>query len=278
MQIHFTKMHGLGNDMMLLDLVRQPAAGALLTPQRIAAWGDRRTGVGFDQLMVIEPDSAHDAAYRIFNGDGSPAGQCGNGVRCVAAALARERGLGVGAVLRLNGPGGLVTARIESHDQVSVTLPAPDFSPASLPFVGAAEGPPYRVAADGNLLALHLVSLGNPHAVLSVPALADAPVADVGRALNRHAAFPEGVNVSFAVVEARDQLALRVYERGVGETRACGSAACASVATLRAAGLLDETVSVLLPGGKLVISWRGADTAIRMTGPATFVYEGTLNA
>ncbi|MEM6819865.1 MAG: diaminopimelate epimerase [Pseudomonadota bacterium] len=279
MSIAFTKMHGLGNDIMIIDATAQTDVDPLLNTDSVAALGDRRTGVGFDQLMVIEPpaDRAHMASYRIFNGDGSSALQCGNGVRCVAAYLARDRALVLPAALTLEGPTGLVHCEVLSAGEVSVVMTEPSFAPAELPFdAGAQPGPVYSLPTASGPVLFTAVSVGNPHAVLQVEDVDTAEVANIGRALNDHDAFPLGVNVEFAQIMSPEQIRMRVFERGVGETRACGSGACAAVAALRRREQIGDSVQVILPGGTLVISWRATGEPITMRGPVETVFEGNL--
>jgi diaminopimelate epimerase len=227
MKLSFTKMNGLGNDVMVLPWpsAHVPPAGEL-----IRQWGDRRRGVGFDQLLLV--DSEHpaggDASYRIFNADGGEVEQCGNGVRCLARYLAPR----FGNELTLVSPAGPIAARVNPND-VSVDLGVPDFRPAALPFTAPAERDRYRVDVGGRSVELGAVSMGNPHAVILVDAVATAPVAELGPALQRHASFPQSVNVGFMERQSERRIRLRVYERGVGETPACGTGAAAAVAVGR---------------------------------------------
>ncbi|MEL6301634.1 MAG: diaminopimelate epimerase [Pseudomonadota bacterium] len=279
MSIAFTKMHGLGNDIMIIDATEQTDAVASLNSGTVGALGDRRTGVGFDQLMVIEPpaDQSYTASYRIFNGDGSSALQCGNGVRCVAAYLARKRALPLPAALTLEGPTGIVHCEVFSAGEVSVILSEPSFAPEDLPFdAGAQPGPVYSLPTALGPTLFTALSVGNPHAVLQVDDVDTADVANIGSALNDHSAFPEGVNVEFVQIISPERIRLRVFERGVGETRACGSGACAAVAALRRREQIGDSVQVTLPGGTLMISWRATGEPITMSGPVETVFEGNL--
>lgn len=277
MSIAFTKMHGLGNDIMVLDLVRDPHASEVLHADLIRQLANRKTGIGFDQLMVIDPSSSTEtvAAYRVFNADGSSAAQCGNGVRCVALYLRDAHGFS--ASMKLAGPGGVVDCEVLSDQEVRVSMGIPRFDPAALPFnPGEQPGPVYSLDTLAGPALFSVVSIGNPHAILQVGDVASAPVGSIGAALNEHRAFTDGVNVGFAEVEQKDRIALRVYERGAGETTACGSGACAAMVALRRREQVLDSVQVALPGGTLVISWRASSAPILMTGPATLVYEGNL--
>jgi diaminopimelate epimerase len=271
--VKFTKMHGLGNDFILFDA---PPGGApdAATIRRLA---DRYTGIGFDQALMLEPPRRPGTAayYRIFNADGREVEQCGNGARCIARFLRERSGKG-DAELVLDSPGGLVQARFR-NEQVSVTMGVPNFEPASLPFEASGEAYVYPLSVGASEVEIGAVSVGNPHAVLQVPAVDDAPVARLGPAIENHARFPNRTNVGFMEVVDRDHIRLRVHERGTGETRACGTGACAAVAVGRRHGLLDESVRVDLPGGRLDIQWKGPGEPIWMTGPAEHAYEGVVN-
>lgn len=268
----FSKMHGAGNDFVVLDRRAAPEDLARDDVVRIAA---RRTGVGCDQVLTLERATREDcvARYRIWNRDGSPALQCGNGVRCLVAWLARD-----GAVddreTRLEGPAGVVSARIDASGVVSVEMGVPRFEPAAVPFDAARDVPVHAVDVGGRMIELGVASIGNPHAVLVVADVDAAPVATLGPALESHPRFPERTNVGFAQVLSRESIRLRVHERGAGETLACGSGACAAVAVLRRRGALDSRVAVTLPGGTLAIEWPGEDEPLWMSGPAAFVFEG----
>jgi diaminopimelate epimerase len=271
----FVKMHGLGNDFAIFDARESPFDPDPATVRRLA---DRRFGIGCDQLLVLDPARAAGsaAAYRVYNASGEPAEQCGNGARCIAALVAGALS-GPTHALALDSPAGVVHARIERDGLVAVQMAVPDFEPADVPFDAPARAPAYEVDANGERVRLAVVSMGNPHAVLRVPAVDDAPVARVGAALERHARFPSGVNVGFMQILSRTHARLRVYERGAGETLACGTGACAAVAVGRDAGVLDEFVAVDLRGGRLMVSWAGAGAPVWMTGPAERVYEGHID-
>jgi len=270
----FTKMHGIGNDFVVVDCRAAPLP---LDAAAIARLGDRHRGVGFDQLLTIEParEAGCAFAYGIWNGDGSPALQCGNGVRCVAAWLHRAGALPAGP-LRLQGPAGPVAVERLGDGRIRVDMGEPRFAPAAIPLAVAAESDLYALDLDGTRVTFGAVSIGNPHAVIEVADAAAAAVATIGPHLQRDAAFPHGCNVGFAEVRGRDAIALRVWERGAGETLACGSGACAAVAVLRRRGRVGDAVRVSLPGGDLDIEWSGPGATLWMTGPAAFVFDGEL--
>ena len=272
MRIDFTKMHGTGNDFIVFDA---PADPALLTPQRLQSLADRRTGIGFDQALVLEPARRADSAvfYRIFNADGDEVEQCGNGARCIAALLHR-RGLSRNDALTLDSPAGLIRARIDGAGRVSVDMGVPDFDPASLPFVAPEQAERYRLQVVGEAHEIGAVSVGNPHAVLTVADVDEAPVATLGPAIEHHERFPRRVNVGFLEIGARDAVRLRVHERGAGETRSCGTGACAAVAVGRRRGLLDTPVRVSVRGGELQVNWAGSGEHIWLTGPTEISYQG----
>ena len=270
--LRFSKMHGAGNDFVVLDLRGgRPAPGAALA----AALGNRHTGVGFDQLLTVEDANRPDcvARYRIWNADGSAAQQCGNGARCIAAWLRRD-GAATGRQFRLDSPAGLIDVECLDDDRYALAMGLPEFRPERVPFTAPAESLHYQLALEGGWARFGAVSMGNPHAVLDVPSVADAPVHALGAALQARPEFPEGVNVGFAQVLAPDRLRLRVFERGAGETLACGSGACAAVAVLARQGRVGRHVFVELPGGTLEIHWPADDGPITMAGPAAFVFEG----
>lgn len=299
MALDFTKMHGAGNDFVVLDRRHdaRPLDAAL-----IARLADRRRGVGFDQLLTIEPPRSIGAmaSYRVWNTDGSMAQQCGNGARCLVAWLARDRArrgaaspaastsaaraptadapAGAAAALTLDGPAGPIHATVDG-ERIRVDMGVPRFAPAEVPFrpagTGSADAQAHRIELRGGPIEIGVASIGNPHALIVVDGdVSRAPVETLGPALECHAAFPERVNVGFAQVRDRAHVSLRVYERGVGETLACGSGACAAAAILRRRGLVEARVEVTLPGGTLTIEWQGEGAPLWMSGPATFVFEG----
>ena len=269
----FSKMHGAGNDFVVLDLRGgQPAPDATLC----RALADRHTGVGCDQILTVEAprDARSAASYRIWNADGSASGQCGNGARCVAAWLRRDGGAPADA-FALDSPAGTHAVEALPDGRLRVALGVPRFEPAAVPLAGFdAARDTYRLDVDGRAVEFGAVSMGNPHAVIEVARVDDAPVEALGAALQRRPAFPESVNVGFAEVAGRDRIRLRVYERGVGETLACGSGASAAAAVLIRRGRVDRRVRVELPGGALDIDWPADDAELTMAGPAAFVFEG----
>lgn len=271
MKLAFTKMNGLGNDFMVLPWPSEHVPPAAEVVRR---WGDRRLGVGFDQLLLVDSERGEggDARYRVFNADGGEVEQCGNGVRCLARYLAPR----LGKELTLVGPAGTTAARVESPDRVSVDLGVPDFRPAALPFDAPEERDRYRLEVAGRTVEFGAVSLGNPHAVVAVDSVAAAPVDVIGPALQQHPSFPRSVNVGFMEIVDRRRIRLRVFERGVGETLACGTGAAAAVAVGRRWGRLAENVAVDLPGGTLEVNWPGPGAPLWQTGPTTAVYEGYI--
>jgi diaminopimelate epimerase len=273
MRMDFVKMEGCGNDFVVLDRLRRPDA-PVPPADVIASLADRRTGIGFDQLLVVEADAAGTcpAAFRIFNADGSAAMQCGNGARCIAAFLTQDHDFP--QEFTLASPAGAMAARV-SGDRVRVGMGLPEFTPARIPFAGApVEATTYRIEVGGETVTLGALSMGNPHAVILVEDTGAAPVETLGPAIAQHPAFPAGVNVGFLEVVSRHGGRLRVFERGAGETAACGSGACAAMVTGRRLGLFDAEVALDLAGGTLVISWRGANEPVWLEGPANRVYEG----
>jgi diaminopimelate epimerase len=274
MRIDFTKMHGLGNDFIVMNL---PADERLPNSEQWRALADRHGGIGFDQALVLLPPrrAGTDVFYRVFNADGGEVEQCGNGARCVAALLHR-RGQGNGGTLTMDSVGGLLHARVLADGRVSVDMGVPDFDPQSLPFDAPAPAATYTISAGGQSIEFGAVSIGNPHAVLRVEAVESAPVEHIGRALQSSVHFPRQVNVGFMQIIHAGQIRLRVYERGVGETLACGTGACAAVAVGRSLGLLGADVEVRVSGGTLSVHWEGAGQSIWLTGPAQQAFEGSV--
>jgi diaminopimelate epimerase len=319
LRVPFTKMHGLGNDFMVVDMITHAVT---LSPAQIRQLGDRHRGVGFDQLLIIEPPQHPDADfnYRIFNADGSEVEHCGNGARCFAQYVL-NRGLIARSPIRVQTRNRLLQLHTGEDGLVSVEMGEPDFAPASLPFDSDVQADLYALSVSyphkagteaggteeegagngvsgngvsGNVgsdnsgsrnsgsknggsgtVHFRAVSMGNPHIVLQVDNCEDAPVHSLGAVLCKHPAFPQGVNVGFMQIVDRQTIRLRVFERGAGETEACGTGACAAVVCGIRAGLLDSKVRTLLNGGELTIEWAGAPHAVIMTGPATTVFEGT---
>jgi len=274
MLLRFSKMHGLGNDFVVLDLITQSLR---LDEKLVRFLADRHRGIGCDQLLAVEPptDPEMDFRYRIFNQDGTEAQQCGNGARCMAKFI-RDRRLSAKRRLRVETLAGPITLIAGKGNVFTVSMGVPRLEPAEIPFAAAHRAASYTLEACGRQLSLSAVSMGNPHAVLVVEDVDTAPVATLGPALESHPDFPERANVGFMQVLDRGEIRLRVFERGAGETLACGSGACAAVVAGRIRGLLDERVRVNLPGGYLQIEWRGEGEALMMTGPATTVFEGQI--
>lgn len=273
MQLRFSKMHGIGNDFVVLDRRHD---GFALDAAQIRALADRHTGVGFDQLLSVEP--AHDPScafyYGIWNADGSPSGQCGNGVRCVAAWLHREGALALDDSVLIESPSGPVTVRLLGANEVTVDMGEPIFEPTRIPFAAEAAANRYEIRVSDDTLQIGAVSMGNPHAVVVVPDLTDPTLQQFGPLLSRHARFAQGVNAGFVQQLDRGHLRLRVHERGAGWTLACGTGACAAMAVLHQRGEVDDRVQVALPGGTLRIDWAGPGHVLWMTGPAAFAFEG----
>jgi diaminopimelate epimerase len=274
MRIEFLKMQGLGNDFLVFDA----AADAHLDAGTLRALGDRHTGVGFDQALMLERPRDADSRvfYRVFNSDGTEVEQCGNGARCIAALL-YARAPELGRDLLMGSLGGRVRAHVRDDGLVSVDMGVPNFDPRALPMVAAAEAPLYSLKVDGADVEIGAVSMGNPHAVLRVPDVKAAPLGRFGPSIEHHPCFPQGVNVGFMQIVGRGSIRLRVFERGVGETLACGTGACAAVAVGRRHGLLDEDVQVELPGGTAMISWPAHTGHMWLTGPATTVFTGSID-
>jgi diaminopimelate epimerase len=275
MELQFTKMHGLGNDFVVIDAIHQSVN---LTPGQIRFIADRHFGVGCDQLLLVEAPTREgvDFTYRIFNADGGEVEQCGNGARCFARFV-REHGLTDKDRLTVATRAGIITLQIEADGQVTVDMGVPVFEPAAIPFQAEAQADAYPLElADGTTVELGVVSMGNPHAVLRVEDVDTAPVNELGPQIESHPRFPQRVNVGFMQIVDRGHVRLRVYERGAGETLACGTGACAAVVVGRQRGWLDDKVTVSLPGGDLHIRWAGPDEPVRMTGPAVSVFEGRM--
>lgn len=274
MRLEFSKMHGLGNDFMVVDMVTQRAR---LEPEHIRHLADRHFGIGFDQLLLVEPPDHPDVdfRYRIYNADGSEVSQCGNGARCFARFV-RERRLTQKETLRVQTASGIIELRIDENDQVTVDMGAPHFAPAEIPFLADAEAMTYALLVAGQSVDVSTVNMGNPHAVMRVDNVDTAPVATLGPALENHAQFPERVNAGFMQVVDAQRIRLRVFERGTGETLACGTGACAAAVAGIRLGLLISPVTVSLPGGDLVIRWAGAGQSVIMIGPTAKVFDGSV--
>jgi len=274
MRQSFTKMHGLGNDFVVIDATRQPFVPSADDLRRIA---DRRFGVGCDQILVVEPASVPDVDfdYRIYNADGSESGQCGNGARCLARFV-RDKGLSERDTIRVRTQSSVLVLQLLEDGQVRVDMGAPRFEPAEIPLRAAQRETRYRHELDGATLEFGALSMGNPHAVILVDDLDTAPVRTLGPRLQTQAIFPQQANVGFMQIVDRDTLRLRVYERGAGETLACGSGACAAAVVARIWDRVAQAVTVRLPGGSLQIEWDGEGRPVFMTGPATTVFTGDL--
>ncbi|MCB1772551.1 MAG: diaminopimelate epimerase [Gammaproteobacteria bacterium] len=274
-RLPFTKMHGLGNDFVVIDATRHSVA---LTPTLVRHLADRRFGIGCDQVLLVEParDADTDFHYRIFNADGGEVEQCGNGARCFARFVL-DKGLTGRREIPVGTAAGPIRLYIEDNGDVRVDMGVPRLLPADIPFTADSTEPLYPLAVDGKTLMIGAVSMGNPHAVLRVDDVASAPVETLGPLIERHPRFPQRVNAGFMAVRSRNHIDLRVFERGAGETLACGTGACAAVVCGRLNGWLDEQVTVSLPGGDLVVSWRQNGHPVWMTGPAVTVFEGTID-
>ena len=254
MRLKFIKMHGTGNDFILIDATKEEVA---LTPDQIQKLADRRTGVGFDQLLMIEPslNNEYDFLYRIYNANGQEVEQCGNGARCVAHYIFSEE-LSLKKQIVLATISGKIQLNRERNNQITVNMGPPCFTPEKIPFIAEKEALQYELTLDGNNIKFGAVSLGNPHAVIAVQDVLQAPVQEIGQRLQQHPAFPQQVNVSFMEIISPEFIRLRVYERGVGETQSCGSGACAAVVVGRLSYNLAPQVTVALPGGSLTVNWR----------------------
>ena len=275
MSIVFHKMHGAGNDFVLLDLREQNYP---LDSKRAGLISDRHRGVGCDQILVVRKPTQpqYVAYYEIWNSDGSLALQCGNGARCIGLYLELNGDID-GESFTLEGPSGKIVMQQCADGQYEVSMGVPDFEPATLPLSLAPNDGRYRLESPWGSLEFGAVSMGNPHALVLTDDIADIRVQEIGAFISTHDSFPQGCNVGFAQVDNRGKIQLRVYERGTGETLACGSGACAAVAILGQAGRVDDVVDVMLPGGHLVIKWPGSHQPIKMKGPAEHVFRGTLN-
>ena len=274
MLLRFTKMHGLGNDFMVIDLVTQHAH---IQPKHVRQWGDRHTGVGFDQLLIVEPPSRPDVdfRYRIFNADGSEVEQCGNGARCFARFVVDKR-LTAKKRIRVETKGGVIELNLRSDGQITVDMGAPRLEPAQIPFAATETAVCYPVEVAGRTVELAAVSMGNPHGVLRVDDVDTAPVHELGAQLETHPRFPQKANIGFLQVVDAHHARLRVWERGCGETQACGTGACAAAVAGIRQGWLQSPVQISLPGGSLSIEWAGPGAPVLMTGPALRVFEGQV--
>ena len=274
MKLKFSKMHGLGNDFVVLDGIRQQVA---LTPEQLRHLADRHFGIGCDQILLVEAADAAgvDFRYRIFNADGSEVEQCGNGARCFVRFV-HETGLTDKREIRVETRSGLIAPRLEGDGSVTVNMGIPRFLPAEIPFIHDEDVVIYSLDVADESLEISVVSMGNPHAVQVVASVDSAPVGEHGPLIERHERFPQRVNAGFMQVVDRHAIRLRVYERGSGETLACGTGACAAAVTGIRRGLLDSPVRVTTRGGDLVIVWAGPGKPVMMTGPAVTVFTGEI--
>jgi diaminopimelate epimerase len=273
--IHFTKMHGLGNDFVVIDNIAQKLA---LSAAQIRFMADRHLGIGCDQLLLVEKPEASsnaDFKYRIFNADGSEVAQCGNGARCFARFV-RDKGLSSKQDILVDTQSRQLWLKFDEDGGITVNMGVPHHAPAEIPLQADTESPAYSVMVNGVEYSFGAVSMGNPHAVIAVDDLNQAPVNEVGKVLESHALFPERANIGFMQIINPQQIKLRVFERGAGETSACGSGACAAVVVGIEQKRLDRNVSVGLPGGNLTIQWQGRGQPVFMTGPAVSVFDGQI--
>jgi diaminopimelate epimerase len=274
MLLRFTKMHGLGNDFMVVDLISQRVH---LSPEQIRYLGNRNTGVGFDQLLLVETPQSPDVdfRYRIFNSNGTEVEHCGNGARCFAKFVHDQRLTGKRDI-SVQTSNGRIMLKMRDDHAVEVDMGEPVLQPDQVPFEATTQAPSYSLEQDGHNYTLGVVSMGNPHAVLVVDDVASAPVFELGSKLEQHPRFPNKANIGFMQIVDRNTIKLRVFERGVGETKACGTGACAAVVVGQQQGLLDTNVTTQLTGGNLAIQWQGPGHHLFMDGPATHVYEGQI--
>jgi len=275
MQLRFTKMHGLGNDFMVIDAISQKVR---LNPELVRQLADRNRGVGFDQLLLVEPPSEPDMDfnYRIYNADGSEVEHCGNGARCFAQFV-RDKGLVLRDLIKVKTARGKAILKITGRDRVEVDMGEPELEPTQIPLTAEQKSDVYRLEIEGQgEIELGAVSMGNPHGVVVVESVDRAPVEELGPILESHPRFPNRANIGFMQILNRNEIRLRVYERGAGETQACGTGACAAVVSGVLRGLLDSDVTVHLPGGDLKIHWQGEGSSVMMTGPVASVYEGQI--
>lgn len=274
MKLRFSKMHGLGNDFIVIDAISQNVS---LTPDKIHLLANRHLGIGCDQILMIEPSNKNgvDFHYRIFNADGSESMQCGNGLRCIARFIERQ-GLSKNKELRVATDISEYVLILKADDEVKVNVNKPIFNPAAIPFDAEQEDEQYSLTTSKNDFKASVLSVGNPHCILQVLDVDNVDLAKIGYELSHHPRFPKQSNVEFVQVIDHQHIKLRIYERGVGETQACGSGACAAMVACHRLGLVDDTVQMMMPGGNLTISWQGNDNDIWMQGPATFVFEGEM--
>jgi diaminopimelate epimerase len=274
MKLRFTKMHGLGNDFVVFDAIHQDIR---LTSGRARFIADRHFGAGCDQILLVERPTRADAdfRYRIFNADGGEVSQCGNGARCFARFV-RDKGLTDKAEIRVETAAGLIVPRLEEDGRVTVNMGVPRFEPSEIPFLAERRALTYPLEVEGRRLEISALSMGNPHAVLLVDNVDDAPVTELGPKIESHPRFPERVNAGFMQIVDRSHIRLRVYERGAGETLSCGTGACAAAVAGMLRGYLGSKVTVVTRGGELGVNWEGEGRPVNMTGPAVTVFEGEI--
>ena len=270
--LKFTKMHGAGNDFMVIDAINQTV---LLSEQQIQRLAHRQFGVGFDQLLLVETSTIADFKYRIFNADGSEVSQCGNGARCFVRFVV-EQGLSNKREIRVETASGIITPKLEENGLVTVNMGAPKFEPSAIPFIADDSASSYSLIVSNHSVEISVVSMGNPHAVQIVEDVENAPVVSLGRQIELHPRFPERVNAGFMQIIDAHHIKLRVFERGSGETLACGTGACAAVVAGIQLDQLTSPVTVSARGGDLQIAWQGGDAPVMMTGPAVTVFTGTI--
>ncbi len=274
MRLRFTKMHGLGNDFVMIDGVSQRVA---MTREKVRKLADRNFGVGCDQVLVVEPPRSPNAdfRYRIYNQDGGEVENCGNGARCFAVFV-RQRSLTSKTTIRVETACGELTLLVQDNNNVTVDMGEPILAPEQVPFKAHAQAATYTLPVDGKDYTVSAVSMGNPHCVTLVEDVATFPIEQIGPKIESHTHFPKQVNAGFMEIVSRSEAKLRVYERGVGETLACGTGACAAMVAGRLQKLFDKTVNIDLPGGQLSITWEGEGKPVLMTGPATTVFHGQI--
>ena len=275
MSLKFTKMHGLGNDFVVFDGISQRVD---LTPAQFKFVADRHFGIGCDHILLVEKSARPDAdfRYRIFNADGGEVEQCGNGARCFVRFV-HDQGLTQKTEIRVETASGIIVPRLESDGQVTVNMGVPRFEPVEIPFLAEKRALTYLLGLENRIVEISALSMGNPHAVQVVADVEAAPVAEEGPLIERHPSFPNRVNAGFMQVLDRGHIRLRVFERGAGETLACGTGACAAAVAGMTRGLLDGEVTVTTTGGDLRIRWQGEGSPVEMTGPAVTVFEGEIN-
>lgn len=272
MNLHFTKMQGAGNDFIVINGIEQPF---LLTAQQIQNLAHRQFGIGFDQLLLVEPSKVADFKYRIFNADGSEVAQCGNGARCFVRFVV-DQNLSNKHEISVETASGIITPKLEDNGLVTVNMGAPRFTPSEIPFIADVVSNSYALNVGNQQIMISAVSMGNPHAVQIVDDVESAPVIEIGSQIEVHPRFPERVNAGFMQIIDTHNIKLRVFERGSGETLACGTGACAAVVTGIQLGRLQSPVKVTAHGGELHIAWQGGNSPVMMTGPAVAVFTGSI--